>query len=93
MTALTEKKLEFIREVSGIEDEKTLAALVEAYHQITGEAKANGKPVKPIRQKFDADAIRRRRGRVGHDKAKVMRLIHEMDVQEPIEQLLAQLTK
>jgi hypothetical protein len=93
MVALAEKKLEFIREVSGIEDEKTLAALVEAYRQITDESKTNGKPVKPIRQKFDAGAIRRRRGRVGHDKAKIMRLIREMDVQEPIEQLLAQLTK
>lgn len=93
MTALTEKKLEFIREVSGIEDEKTLAALVEAYRQITGESKVSGKQVKPIRQKFDADALRRRRGRIGHDKAKIMRLIREMDVQEPIEQLLAQLTK
>ena len=93
MTALTEKKLEFIRKVSGIEDEKTLTALVEAYRQITGESKVNGKPAKAIRQKFDADAIRRRRGRVGHDKAKIMRLINEMDVQEPIEQLLAQLTK
>jgi len=49
--------------------------------------------VNPIRQKFDAEAIRQRRGRVGHDKAKIMRLIREMDVQEPIEQLLAQLTK
>ena len=93
MTALAEKKMEFIREVSGIEDEKTLAELVAAYRQITGEAKANGKSVKPIRQKFDANAIRRRRGRIGHDKAKIMQLIREMDVQEPIEQLLAQLTK
>ena len=93
MTALAEKKLEFIREVSSIEDVKTLAALMEAYRKITREAKAASKPVNSIRQKFDADAIRQRRGRVGHDKAKIMRLIKEMDVQEPIEQLLAQLTK
>ena len=93
MTALAEKKMEFIREVSGIEDVKTLAALMEAYRKITGEAKATSKSVNPIRQKFDADVIRQRRGRVGHDKAKIMRLIREMDVQEPIEQLLAQLTK
>lgn len=93
MTALAEKKLEFIREVSGIEDVKTLAALMEAYQKITGDAKVTTKAVNPIRQKFDADAIRQRRGRVGHDKAKIMRLIQEMDVQEPIEQLLAQLTK
>jgi len=46
-----------------------------------------------IREKFDADAIRQNRGRVGHNKAKIMQLIREMEVQEPIEQLLAQLTK
>ena len=93
MTALAEKKMEFIREVSSINEVKTLAALIEAYLKITGEANASNKAVNPIRQKFDADAIRQRRGRVGHDKAKIMRLIQEMDVQEPIEQLLAQLTK
>jgi uncharacterized protein (UPF0335 family) len=93
MVALAERKLELIREVSRIEDEKTLAALLDAYRQITGESKKNGQPVKSIRQKFDADAIRRRRGRTGHDKAKIMQIIREMDVQEPIEQLLAQLTK
>jgi hypothetical protein len=93
MTVLAEKKLEFIREVSGIKDVKTLVALQEAYRKIIGEAKTSSKPLNPIRQKFDADAIRQRRGRVGHDKAKIMRLIQEMDVQEPIEELLAQLTK
>jgi hypothetical protein len=93
MTALAEKKLQFIREVSSIEDVKTLSALLEAYQKIIEEAKATNKPVNAIRQKFDADAIRQRRGRVGHDKAKIMRLIREMDIQEPTEQLLAQLTK
>ncbi len=93
MTALAEKKMEFIREISGIEDAKTLAAVIEAYRKITGETKVPSKSANPIRQKFDANAIRQRRGRVGHDKAKIMRLIREMDVQEPIEQLLAQLTK
>jgi|GEM_PF-2716064 len=63
MTALAEKKLEFTKEVSGIEDVKTLAALIEAYRQITGKAKVNGKPVSAIRLKSDADAIRHRRGR------------------------------
>lgn len=93
MTALAEKKLEFIREVSGIEDAKTLTALIDAYRKITEEADKNSRPVKTVRPKFDADAIRQRRGRIGHDKTKIMKLIHEMDVQEPIEQLLSQLTK
>jgi hypothetical protein len=92
MIALAERKLEFIREVSSIEDERMLTELVAAYRQIAGEAKTN-KQVKSIRQKFDANAIRLSRGHSGHDKAKIMSLIREMNVQEPIEELLAQLTK
>lgn len=72
---------------------ETLAALLEAYWRIIGQVPGSDKPGKAVRQRFDADAIRRRRGRVGHDKAKIMLLIQEMNVQEPIEQLLAQLTK
>jgi hypothetical protein len=93
MTSFAEKKLELIREVSSIEDVHTLSALMEAFQKITGASKESGKLANPIRQKFDADAIRKNRGRVGHNKAKIMQLIQEMDVQEPIEQLLAQLTK
>jgi len=95
MNGLAEQKLEFIQEVSHISDEETLAALREAYRQITEHNMgSNVKPSKAvIRQKFDADAIRRRRGRAGHNKAKIMRLIREMDVREPIEVLLAQLGK
>ncbi|MDZ4681532.1 MAG: hypothetical protein SH848_17920 [Saprospiraceae bacterium] len=89
---LAEQKIAFIREVSEIENEKTLSALIAAYLQITAPAKADAKP-KPIRKKFDAEAIRHSRGGVGHDKDKIMGLIREMDIQEPIEQLLSQLSK
>ncbi len=92
MNGLAEQKIAFIREVSEIEDEQTLSALIAAYLQITARAKAGAKP-KAIRKKFDAEAIRHNRGRVGHDKDKIMSLIREMDVQEPIEQLLSQLSK
>jgi len=93
MTALSKKKLEFIQEVSSIQDEKTLLALMEAYRQITDKSDTKGRSLKSIRQKFDADAIRQRRGYIGHDKIKIMKLIREMDVQEPVELLVAQLTK
>jgi hypothetical protein len=93
MTALAEQKLAFIQKISSIEDSKTLAALMEAYQKITAETQNASVGANKIRQKFDADAIRQRRGHVGHDKAKIMRLIGEMNVQEPIEQLLEQLTK
>ena len=48
---------------------------------------------KPYRKKFDAEAMKREQGWTGkHDKEGIMRLIKEMNVQEPIEELLAMLT-
>ena len=41
MNGLAEQKLEFIQEVSHISDEETLAALREAYRQITGQRKSD----------------------------------------------------
>ncbi len=49
--------------------------------------------MKPMR-KFDEKAIMEEQGWTGkHDKEGIMRLIKEMNVQEPIEELLALLTK
>ncbi len=49
---------------------------------------------KPIRKTFDKEAIMREQGWTGkHDKEGMDRLTQEMDIQEPIEELLAMLTK
>jgi hypothetical protein len=49
---------------------------------------------KPMRKELDVEAIKREQGWKGqHDKEKMDRLIKEMDIQEPIEELLAMLTK
>jgi hypothetical protein len=49
---------------------------------------------KPIRKTFDKEAMMREQGWTGkHDKEGMDRLIKEMDIQEPIEELLAMLTK
>ena len=49
---------------------------------------------KGTREKFDPEEIKQEQGWKGqHDKEEMMRLIHEMDIQEPIELLLSQLTK
>jgi hypothetical protein len=49
---------------------------------------------KPLREIFDAEAIKREQHWQGqHDKPAIMQLIGEMDIEEPIETLLAQLTK
>lgn len=49
---------------------------------------------KPMRKKFDPEEMKREQGWTGkHDKEGIMRLIKEMNVQEPIEEMLALLTK
>ncbi|MCC6726374.1 MAG: hypothetical protein IT258_17840 [Saprospiraceae bacterium] len=52
------------------------------------------KMLKPMRKKFDPEEMKREQGWTGkHDKEGIMRLIKEMDVKEPIEEMLALLTK
>ena len=52
------------------------------------EEKAMGKPMK----KFDVEVIMREQGWKGyHDTEKMKRLVKEMNIQEPIEELLAML--
>ena len=49
---------------------------------------------KPLRETFDVEAIKREQHWQGqHDKLAIMQLIEEMGIEEPIEILLAQLTK
>ena len=48
---------------------------------------------KPTRKKTDLEAIKIERGFKAHDKEEIFRLIREINIQEPIELLLAQLTK
>ncbi len=49
---------------------------------------------KPTRESFDKEVIKGTQNWKGqHDKAIMMQIIKDMDIQEPIEQLLAQLSR
>ncbi len=49
---------------------------------------------KPLREKFDPEAMKRAQGwSGGHDKASILQLFREMNVDEPVELLLTQLSK
>ena len=49
---------------------------------------------KPLMEKFDKEAIKKAQNWSGeHKKTEMLALIQEMDIQEPIENLLAQLSK
>ena len=92
MHDFAERKLEFIREVSAISDEAVFFELENTLHKFTAREKYR-QLTRPTRKKFDAEAIRRKRNIQGHDHAEIFRLIKAVDIQEPIQLLLSQLSK
>ncbi|MBK7939361.1 MAG: hypothetical protein IPJ82_20760 [Lewinellaceae bacterium] len=93
MIDLAERKLELIQEVSQIQDEQDFAQLEETLRKIRERQERLQKYRKQIPQKFDPEAVKLKRGYKGHDKEEFMRLVKEINVQEPVEELLAMLTK
>lgn len=93
MTDLAERKLELIQELSQIRDEQDFAQLEETLSKIRERQGRLRKYSKPMPKKFDPEAVKRQRNFKGHDKEEFMRLIREINVQEPVEELLAMLTK
>lgn len=51
------------------------------------------KYIRPVREKTDLEALIREQGYTGHDRERFDRIVKEMDIQEPIELLISQLTK
>lgn len=93
MHDLAERKQELIQEVSQISDEQEVAQLEETLRKIRARQERVRKYSKPMPKKTDPEAIKRQRGFKGHDRDAFMRLVREMNVQEPVEELLAMLTK
>ncbi|MCW5922033.1 MAG: hypothetical protein KIS77_06820 [Saprospiraceae bacterium] len=93
MHNLAERKQELIQEVSQISDEQEFAQLEETLRKIKARQERIRKYRRPMPKKTDPEAIKRQRGFKGHDKEAFMHLIREMNVQEPVEELLAMLTK
>ena len=48
---------------------------------------------KPMKEKFDFDEIVKEQGYKGPDRARFAKIVRELDIREPIEELLATLTK
>lgn len=81
------------QELKKLQKEETPAAPVVQNHANSSYQVLRSKLNKPFREKLDVEAIKKEQGWKGqHDKAEMMRLIREMEIREPVEQLLAQLT-
>lgn len=85
---LNSKKLHLIRQILQINDE---AFIDELTVQI--KSKVLQQITKPIHPHFDLEAIKQKQGYVPINKAEFDQLIKELDIQEPLEDLLAMLTK
>ncbi len=93
MVKFQERKTQLLEAVHAISDEKDLAEWEEVYQKVRERRERVQQYRATLKEKFDPEAVRRSRGGRKPDKADVMRLIKQMDVQEPVELLLSQLTK
>ncbi len=95
MGDLAERKTGIMQAVSQMQGEREIAQLEAFVRQIQEQEPESKKKygLRKIPKKFDAEAVRRSRGYRKPDKEEFMRIIREMNVQEPVEELLAMLTK
>ena len=93
MLHLAQRKLELIQEVLQIPDEQDLLELEETLQHAEVRQERLRKYRKPLPKKFDPESVQRARTFKGHDKQAFMRLVREINVKEPVEELLAMLGK
>lgn len=93
MGNFAEQKLQFIREISALDDIETFSQLLLAYNSLLAQRDHTDRYKKKIPQKFNAAAIKKSRKFKNHDRAEIMALIDAINIQEPIEVLLSQLSK
>ena len=103
MISLSEQKYNLIHLISTIDNSDLLGWVERELRKKQKETSAgtNGdgpgvqsndfrqKLARPLRQKLDPEALKKAQGWKGHDEAALMAAIRELDVEEPIEELLA----
>lgn len=82
------KKLHLIRQILQINDEALIDELIAQT-----KSKFSSQITTPIHPHFDLEVIKRAQGHQPINKAEFSQLIKKLDIQEPLEDLLAMLTK
>ena len=82
-----------IKLISAIEDEAVLIVLREILEKVHQNQDLVAMLTKPMPEMLDVDAIKQRQNWKGVDRDKWDKIIEELDIQEPVETLVAQLTK
>ena len=106
MISLTEQKYNLFQLISNINNPSVLKWLekellkkqAELYPNTNGQSpktaqtELHEKLQRPIRKRLDPETVKKAQGWNGHDEAALMNAIHELAIEEPIEELLAQLS-
>ena len=82
------KKYKLIEIITGLHDEEVLNKLEILLGEYSKGNLILMEIVNPVREKFDIEQLKKEQNYQGFDKEEVDRLIKEIDIQEPIEELL-----
>ncbi len=82
------KKYKLIEKITSLKDEEVLNKLELVLNEYSRGNLILMEIVKPIREKLDIEQLKKEQNYQGFDKEEVDRLIKEIDLQEPIEELL-----
>jgi hypothetical protein len=85
---LETKKYKLIEKITSLKDEEVLNKLELVLNEYSRGNLILMEIVKPIREKLDIEQLKKEQNYQGFDKEEVDRLIKEIDLQEPIEELL-----
>lgn len=82
------KKYKLIEKITSLQDEEVLNKLELVLDEYSRGNLILMDIVKPIREKLDIEQLKKEQNYQGFDKEEVDRLIKEINLQEPIEELL-----
>lgn len=82
------KKYKLIEKITSLQDEEVLNKLELLLDEYSKGNLILMEIVKPIRENLDVEQLKKEQNYQGFDKEEVDRLIKEIDLQEPIEELL-----
>lgn len=82
------KKYKLIEKITSLQDEEVLNKLELVLNEYSRGNLILMDIVKPIREKLDIEQLKKEQNYQGFDKEEVDRLIKEIDLQEPIEELI-----
>ncbi len=90
--SLSERKYRLITQLTQVYDEKKLATL-EAFLTDTGPDELLTKVAKPMRKTVTIEELAREQNYKGIEPDEFQRIVERLDIQEPLDELLAALTK